>query len=145
MRDNSVSATIRMVVFRDGGTETLRVTLGRREDAERTIPASAPATEPVERELLGMTVTVLDDELRAELDLPSSAEGLVVSEIADDSDAFAKGLRRGDVITEAGQEPVSTIRDLETRIREARESGLKSFLLLVRRNGDPRFVALALS
>ena len=61
------------------------------------------------------------------------------------SEAWEKGLRAGDVITEAGQQKVTGIADLEARIDEAKEAGRKSLLLLVRRSGEPRFVALNLS
>ena len=37
-----------------------------------------------------------------------------------------------------------TIAELEDRIGEAKEAGRKSLLLLIRRAGDPRFVALSL-
>ena len=53
--------------------------------------------------------------------------------------------RIGDVITEAGQQKVATIADFETRLEEVKEAGRKSLLLLVRRAGDPRFVALSLA
>ena len=61
------------------------------------------------------------------------------------SDAEDKGLRPGDVITEAGQQSVTTIDAFEARIDQARQAGRKSILLLVRRDGDPRFVALVLA
>jgi serine protease Do len=67
-----------------------------------------------------------------------------VTEVAEDSEAFEKGLRAGDVITEAGQQKVESIGALEERVEAAREAGRKSLLLLVRRAGDPRFVALSL-
>jgi serine protease Do len=86
----------------------------------------------------------MTDELREQLALPSGSEGLVVRDVVADSEAFAKGLRAGDVITEAGQQAVSTPADLEDRIEAAREAGRRSLLLLVRRNGEPRFVALSL-
>ncbi|MEO1155211.1 MAG: PDZ domain-containing protein, partial [Pseudomonadota bacterium] len=76
--------------------------------------------------------------------LDEGDDGLVVQDVAEDSEAFEKGLRAGDLITEAGQEPVATLVDLEDRIDAAREAGRKSLLLLVRRGGDPRFVALSL-
>jgi len=47
------------------------------------------------------------------------------------------------VITEAGQQKVAQPGDLEDRIEEARDAGRKSLLLLVRRAGEPRFVALS--
>ena len=49
----------------------------------------------------------------------------------------------GDVIVEAGQQKVLSISDLQDRLSEAKAAGRKSILLLVRREGDPRFVALS--
>ena len=139
-----VGKEVRVKVFRDGETETLRVTLGRREEAE-AVPASVNTTEdPVTSEFMGLTVSDLTDELREQLGLPEASEGLVVTDVTEDSEAFEEGLRAGDLITEAGQEKVSTVGELETRIEEAKEAGRKSILLLVRRDGDPRFVALGL-
>ncbi len=141
-----VGKAVRVVVFRDGGTQTLLVTLGRREDAEAAVPASAPADEtPTEQDLLGLTIAEMTDELREQLGLSASSDGLVVKEVVEDSEAFEKGLRAGDVITEAGQQKVGTLEDLEARIADAEEAGRKSLLLLVRREGEPRFVALGLN
>jgi serine protease Do len=71
-------------------------------------------------------------------------EGLLVMAVDESTQAFEKGLRAGDVITEAGQQKVKSLSDLDDRISEAREAGRKSLLLLVRRAGEPRFVALGL-
>jgi serine protease Do len=140
-----VGKTVRVLVFRDGQTETLEVTLSRREDAERAVPASAPATDdPIEGEVMGLNLSQMTPELREQLGLGDSAEGLVVTDVAEDTEAFEKGVRAGDVITEAGQQQIDSIGDLEDRIEEARDAGRKSLLLLVRRQGDPRFVALSL-
>ena len=91
-----------------------------------------------------MTVSSITDELREQLGLNDDAEGLVVTEVAEDTEAFEKGLRSGDLIVEAGQQKVATVADLEERIEAASDAGRKSLLLLVRRAGDPRFVALSL-
>jgi serine protease Do len=142
--NTEIGKEVRVVVFRDGATQTLTVVLGRREEAE-AVPASAPATEePVEEQILGMTVAAMTDELREQLALPSGASGLVVRDVVADSEAFEKGLRAGDIIAEAGQQAVTTPADLEERIEAARDAGRRSLLLLVRRDGEPRFVALAL-
>jgi len=143
----AVGKAVRVVVFRDGGTQTLLVTLGRREDADLSQPASAPATEepePSHRDMLGLTLGEMTDEFRQELGLGDGDLGLVVMDIAEGSEAFDKGLRAGDVITEAGQQKIEALADLEARIADAKEAGRKSVLLLVRRNGEPRFVALGL-
>ncbi len=142
--NTAIGKEVRVLVFRDGETETLRVTLGRREDEERAVPASINRDDPVTREFMGLTVSNITDELREQLGLPESAEGLVVADVAEDSEAYEEGLRAGDLITEAGQEKVVTVTELADRIDEAKEAGRKSILLLVRRDGDPRFVALGL-
>ena len=91
---------------------------------------------------MGLTLSPLTSELRGELGLADSAKGLAVTDVDPASKAYEKGLRSGDVITEAGQAEVLSIEDLETKITEAKDAGRKSILLLVRRGGDPRFVAL---
>ncbi|MEL6410078.1 MAG: Do family serine endopeptidase [Pseudomonadota bacterium] len=145
--NTEVGKTVRVVVFREGAEKTLKVTLGRREAAEGAVPAAQPGgetEEPAEVELLGLTLTPVNDELRSQLELEDDASGLVVTDIDTLSEAHEEGVRAGDVITEAGQQKLNTIKDLEDRIAEAREAGRKSILLLVRRAGEPRFVALQL-
>ncbi|MBN2631423.1 MAG: PDZ domain-containing protein, partial [Rhodobacteraceae bacterium] len=145
--DSPVGQAVPVIVLREGKTETLQVTLGRREDAEAAelVPATADKPEePQQADILGMTVTPITDELKQSMNLPADAEGLVVSKVDVSSEAYAKGLRDGDIITEAGQQKVARVKDLESRIAEAKDAGRKSILLLVRRAGDPRFVALAI-
>ncbi|WP_371155406.1 Do family serine endopeptidase [Jannaschia sp. 2305UL9-9] len=141
-----VEKAVRVTVFRDGDTQTLLVTLGRREDAQAAVPASAERPEgPSQVELMGMTVSNLTEALRAQLGLDADATGIVVSDIDPNSSAYEKGLRAGDLIEEAGQVRVESVSDLEERLAEAQDAGQKSFLLLIRRGDDPRFVALALN
>lgn len=147
--NTDVGKAVRVVVFRDGTTKTILVTLGRREEADTAVPAALPSDDQdggavEEQVILGLTLRPLTDELRAELDLGDDMQGLVVMDIDETSEAYEKGLRAGDVITEAGQQKLTGLGDLDTRIAEAKDAGRKSLLLLVRRGGDPRFVALNL-
>jgi serine protease Do len=145
--ETEVGKAVRVIVFRDGKTKTLMVTLGRREEAENVaFPMSDPeVTEPEDTTLFGMTVTPLTDELREQLGVARGASGLAVVAVNEVSEAFAKGLRSGDVIVEAGQEAIASADDLKLRAEDAREAGRKTVLLLVRRSGEPRFVALGIS
>jgi serine protease Do len=147
--NTEVGKAVRVVVNRDGATQTLLVTLGRREEAESAVPASQPGPEeeeaPMSMDLMGLTLSPLTAEIREQLELPETAKGLAVMDVDETSEAFEKGLRAGDVITEAGQAQVLALTDLEERIAEAQEAGRKSILLLVRRAGDPRFVALTIA
>ena len=147
--NSPVGATVRVVVFREGETVTLRIVLGRREEAEGAVPAAAPAPEeepeePKEVDILGLTLSSLTEELREQLGASKEQIGLAVTNVDEASEAYEKGLRAGDIITEAGQQPVATIAEFEERLKDVKEAGRKSLLLLVRRAGDPRFVALGL-
>ncbi|MCF3972244.1 DegQ family serine endoprotease [Paracoccus salsus] len=132
---------VEVIVQRDGRPQTLSVTLGRRELAEGR-PADPSPQTPGETEMLGMTLATLTPELAAELGVARDMKGLVVKAVDPEGDAADKGLAAGDIITEAGQQPVTTLADLSARIDEAREAGRKSLLVLIRRAGEPRFVAL---
>nr|WP_306345900.1 DegQ family serine endoprotease [Aquimixticola soesokkakensis] len=143
--NTAVGKAVTMVVVRNGTEMDLTITLGRREDAEgEAVPASVQQNveEPSTSDMLGMVLSPMTDELRAELSLPGSAEGLVVADVEEDSEAYMKGLRAGDVITEAGQQKIASASDLDARIADAKDAGRNTLLLLVRRGADPRFVAL---
>jgi serine protease Do len=147
--NSPVGATVRVTVLREGKTQTIAVVLGRREDADGTETPEAEEEQatpeaPEMSSLMGLTVTPLTDDVRQELGASDDMTGLAVTEVAEGSEAFEKGLRAGDIITEAGQQQIETIADLNDRVEAAREAGRKSLLLLVRRAGDPRFVALTL-
>ena len=109
------------------------------------MPASVNRDAPEsssESEILGVTVQELSAEMRDSLGLPGGTEGLAVMDVNGESAAYEKGIRAGDVITEAGQEKIASVADLEDQIATARDAGRKTVLLLIRREGDPRFVAL---
>ena len=142
--ETEVGRTVEVVVLREGDREVLNVTLGRRELAEgESVPAAAERQAPADAEILGMTLSPLAAEETETLGLSAGATGLVLREIDESSEAWEKGLRAGDVITEAGQQKVTEPSDLEDRIEEAQAAGRQSLLLLVRRAGEPRFVALS--
>ncbi len=149
--NSPVGQTVRVTVMREGKSQTIKVVLGRREDADGEVTEAtpdqpqAPETAPQTTALLGLTLTPLTDKMREELGADAAMAGLAVTEVEETSEAFEKGLRAGDIITEAGQQKVATIADLEERLKAAKDAGRKSLLLLVRRAGDPRFVALTLA
>jgi serine protease Do len=147
--NSPVGATVRVTVLREGKSQTIAVVLGRREDANAKVEPETEETPdtpegPEVSSLLGLTVTPLTDEMREELGAAPEMQGLAVTNVEDGSEAFEKGLRAGDIITEAGQQKITSIEDLNGRVDVARDAGRKSLLLLVRRAGDPRFVALTL-
>ncbi len=129
-------------VWRDGEIKELSVVLGRRELAEGSAAAPSEPGDRSETEMLGMQLSVLTPDMRDELGLSAGTTGLAIVDVDEMSEAWTKGLRPGDVITEAGQRPVESVADFEARIEETRDAGRRSLLLLIRRGGEPRFVAI---
>nr|WP_240453793.1 DegQ family serine endoprotease [Chachezhania antarctica] len=143
----TVGKTVRVKIFRDGAMQDVKVTLGRREEAEGTpvaLQQDEDAAPEEELDVLGLTLRPLTQTMREEMSLPEDSSGLVILSVDEMSQAFEKGLRAGDLITEAGQQKVETLDGFQERIAGAEEAGRKSILLLVRRNAEPRFVALSL-
>jgi Trypsin-like serine proteases, typically periplasmic, contain C-terminal PDZ domain len=83
--ETTVGETVRMTVWRDGATQTLRVTLGRLEEAEAEVAALSEDAGDAEdgaqngpTTLLGMGLAPLTDARRDELGLDAEATGVVV-------------------------------------------------------------------
>jgi serine protease Do len=142
--NTEVGKAVDVVVVRDGAQVTLSVTLGLRDDEKlaRADEPDVPEDSPKDYEDLGITLSNLTDEIREGLDLAVGLEGVVVVDVLEASEAFEKGLKSGDVIVEAGQEKVTSLAEFEEQMSATIESGRKTMLLLVRRGGDPRFLAL---
>lgn len=144
--NSEVGKSVRVVVQREGKTQTIKVVLARREDAERSlvVPAVAKPDAVTEEQSLGIKMTLLTDEIRSQLRLPKDAKGVAIVTVDEATDAYEKGLRTGDLISEVGQTAVETPEDVAKAIQKAKDAGRKSVLFLVRRDGNPRFVALSL-
>jgi len=143
--NSPVGKNVPVTVLRDGELIELTVTLGRRETAEsEAFPEETPeAGEPETTNMLGLALSEISPDMAESLGVEAGG-GLAIVAVEEDSEAETKGLLAGDVITEAGQQKISGIADFEARVEEAQEAGRKSLLLLVRREGSPRFVALGL-
>jgi serine protease Do len=146
--DSPIGEEVPAVVLRDGKQQTLQIKLGRREtdeaaDAPKPAAQKDTPVEPQKTEVLGLTLVPVDDQVAKDLNLGAGATGLAVTHVDPSSEASAKGVMPGDVIVEAGQQAVVKLSDLDDQLQAAKDAGRKSILLLVRREGDPRFVALS--
>lgn len=143
--DTEVGKSVRVKVFRDGKTETILVDVGRLEEATVQLASAdgaVPDPEPRDASSIGLTISPISEELRAEFGLEEDAEGVVITDVDENSEAFEKGLRAGDVIAEVAQEAVTRPGEVVERLDAAKEAGRTSILMLVRRAGQPRFVAV---
>ena len=70
-------------------------------------------------------------------------KGVVVEQVEPDSVAAQKGLKEGDVITEAAGRSVSRPSDVAAALATAKKDGRKALLLRVTSGDTTRYVALA--
>jgi serine protease Do len=142
--ETPVGKTVRVVVFRDGRTQTIKVRLGRLESQEAASAPAEPEEEPVtDLSDVGLSLAKLSGATRAQFGIGEEVTGVVVTGVERGGPAAEKGIAPGDVIVEVGQEPVSEPAEIATAIEEAVAAGRSSILLLVQSGQDLRFVPLA--
>jgi serine protease Do len=149
--ETPVEETVRMTVWRDGESRTLKITLGLLEEGEvRLASVDAPAIPEGAgpKTVLGMSLAPLSGPAREEWGIDPEVKGVVVTAVEAGGAAAEKGISPGDIIVEAGQETVMSPADIVERIEAQKADGRKSLLLLVGdKTGDRgamRFVALSI-
>ena len=149
--ETEVGKEVDVKIVRDSKEMDVKVTLGRLEDGEKQVAQTetkpAPTTAPSTVTLLGMTVSSMNDELRAKFKVDDKVNGALVTETASEGAAVDKGVAAGDVILEAGGKPVTTSADVSAAIDAATKDGKASVLLLIAKSGkssETRFIALKL-
>jgi serine protease Do len=147
--DTAVGKEVDVVIIRKGAEETRKVTLGRLEDTDKAVQASAktkeePAEKPVTQKALGLDLATLSKDLRGKYKIKDSVKGVIITNVDGSSDAAEKRLSAGDVIVEVAQEAVANAADVKKRVDQLKKDGKKSILLLVSNaDGELRFVALS--
>jgi len=146
--DSPVGKEVDVVILRDGEEATVKVTLGRLEDGEQLAsldPDAGGTDAPELAPVLGMTLAPLDDERRAAFEIAENVEGVVITEVMDDSVAADRQIEPGEVIVEIAQEAVETPQDVAEKIAGLKESGRRNALIMLAgKTGELRFVTLRL-
>ena len=151
--ETGVGAKVDVVVQRKSEQKTLKVEVGRLEEAEKMAAAttetppdvSGPAAQSTE--VLGMKLAVLNDDLRKQFKIAGQVQGVVVVSVDPASAAADKRIEPGDVITEADQREARLPKEVAERAKELEGRGKNSMLLLISKSaqqGELRFIALKL-
>jgi hypothetical protein len=92
----------------------------------------------------GMTLALLTEAMRARLGLPPDDQGVVVTEVAQNSVAARRRIMAGDVVEAVGDHPVSTPGEVKQALKAVSDRRLPFAPLLVRGEHGPRWVPLEL-
>ena len=133
-------------IWRNNQKITLQVVVGEMKDepdqdakAEEKPAKSSAATALAS---LGLSVNALTPQLRDKFGLDDQIKGLVITDVNPNSEAQEKGLRPGDVIIDAAQQPVQNPSDLVKLVEKAKSAGQKTLLLRVENPQSIRYVVL---
>ncbi|HEY1095925.1 MAG TPA: PDZ domain-containing protein, partial [Alphaproteobacteria bacterium] len=153
--DTEIGKVVPVKVWRQGNTLEIKATIGQLEKAEENglladneNPQGPQKTEPQtpqKMSSLQLTVSPLSAQLKQRFGIQQSVNsGVVVIQIANNSDAATKGIRPGDVIMEINQRTIKTVDDFNGALETAKADKKPSVLLLVNSEGNLRFVAVKL-
>ena len=146
--------SLKLDVIREGKHHAVEVRSGTRPSEKELAsndntpgvdkgPLTAPpAPHPT---VLGMSLGPLDEATRRRLNAPADLHGVLVESVEQSSDAGQKGLRRGDVIVQAGGRPATSAADVAAAVDSAKKAGRAGVLVGVVRQGRTIFLPLKVS
>lgn len=123
---------LEITVIRNGKEKAIEAEVGALEDSEQ---ASTSDTG----KKLGLTVATIDKDVASEYRVPEGS-GVMVTEVEPGSSADYRGIRAGMVILEINRQPVNSVGDFNTALKESEES--KKALLLVKTGRYAQYVVL---
>ena len=146
--EHAINADAKVELWRKGKTMTVTVKVGELDEKEQVAavdPKAAPPAAAGDRaQALGLTFAALNPDLRKKFDIKESVKGVVVTEVAPNSDAAQQGIRPGDVIVGINGEDVAAPKDVAEKVKKVQSAKRNSVALFVERAGDRRWVAVKL-
>jgi serine protease Do len=137
-----VGQNVELGVWRKGQMMKIAVTTGELpNDVGRAPVQPAPPTEPRQEDInrFGLQVQDLTKEVATRLKL-SVEQGVIVTDVADNSIAAAQDIRREDVITEVDGKPVTSVASFRDALTKA--DPRRGILLYLDRKGSRTFAVL---
>ena len=138
-----IGKTVNVEILRARQRLTVKLTVQRLNEPAPRPSRPAPAPKPKSKmSQLGLSLSPLDRDARAEFRVPGGIQGVVVTDVEPDSPADEKNVRAGDVIVSVQNQPVRTPEDIARRLDADLRAGRKVEIFLVSRDGAMTFVPL---
>ena len=137
-----VGQTVELTVFREGQTIKIPVKTGELPNEISRVANQRPAPNQAKPEDLGkfgLQVQELSKEVAERLHL-GVTQGVIVTDVADNSIAEEQGIERGDVITEVDGKPVANVQSFRDALTKA--DPRRGILLDLDRKGSKTFAVL---
>jgi serine protease Do len=145
--DSAPDKPVKVTIWRDGKEveQTLTVVAYDPSRPQPQPPAPEQPKPPPTVDMLGLKVARLTPEWRKYFGLPDNARGIVITDVPQNGPGSAQGLRAGDLLVSAGENPVNTPDDVLQHIAAAKHAGRKNILIRVERDGNYRFITMPIA
>jgi serine protease Do len=134
----SPGSSVRLNVIRDGGQQTINVTLAQ-------MPNQQLAQSGTEQPGSSQSTPRLGLSLAPAQGAGAGNEGVVVTAVDPDGPAAEQGIKAGDVITNVGGTSVATPGDVQKQLGQLQKAGKHSVLMRVKSGDATHYVALPLA
>ena len=139
--DTPSGKTASLTIWRNDRPRSVDVTLGTEEKTRLAMADTGSSSEkPV-----GMALEPLTPDMRSQLNLKPSTNGVVVGQVTEGSRADESGIQAGDVIERVGDKPVSSPAEVADAIHSAERQKRDAVPLLVMRDGVASYLGLQLT
>lgn len=138
-------SSVKLGLVRDGRETTVTAELTSRPTVQRAGRGGNDEPEedtPVSEKRLGMTVEDLSTRSRRELNLPDDVEGVLVTQVSQVADAWDRGLRRGDVITEVNRTKITSLEQYRDIVDSVKPGDILALYVRTPGVNSGRFVTL---
>jgi serine protease Do len=125
-------------IVRDGDVKTLNVTL--KEFPQTELASKGKSESRHEDALDGVTIADLDSNTRSQMKVPAAVKGVIVTQVEQNSAAYAAGLREGDVIEEVNRQPLTNAEQAVALSEKLKDE--KSILLRIWSKGGSHYLVV---
>ncbi|HET9481592.1 MAG TPA: PDZ domain-containing protein, partial [Candidatus Polarisedimenticolia bacterium] len=98
--------------------------------------------EPASDRRLGITAEEITSSIRHELKLPPDVQGVVITQVSQVSEAWERGLREGDIITEVNRQPVASLAEYRSVVGQLETGEIMALYVVTPNVSVGRFVTL---
>lgn len=144
--ETPIGKKVDLEIWRNGQHQTIPLTVGElKEEPVQQAKADAKPQSPKNGDIIsaiGLSVSALTPQLREKFGIDEQTKGLVVTDVDGSSNAAEKGIKPGDVIIDAAQQPVRSPDELEKIVDKQKTSNQHSVLLRVENPQTIRYVVL---
>lgn len=134
--DTEVGKTVSIQLLRDGKTVKKKIKVARFDEDQLAVQEQQSQDD----DDLGAKLVAIDDDVRAQYDLPEDIKGVLIEQTTYDGLARSNGLQAGDIIQKIGRKDVSSVKDALKQIEKARKDGLETLAMLIYRDNNVRFI-----